>query len=192
MLIPQKPLGLDTTYKAWVSLKATMKDGTIKPITKEWTFRTEPKDGLGLLTLHSDSAAYAAQMTRLGLNRTHTVTFGLNADKYYLDQMPFSMKKKPYISDGTSYLYIRDLAAAIGATVEWDDSNKAAIYKKKDITVIFYTKRDAYSINGKEYTTEAAAKLIDETTMIPVRLLSETLGAKVDYVETSRTVVIHF
>ncbi|WNR45463.1 stalk domain-containing protein [Paenibacillus roseipurpureus] len=192
MLIPQKPLQLDTTYKAWVSLKATMKDGKTKPFTKEWSFRTEPKEGLGLLTLHSDSTAYSAEMSIRGLNRTHTVSFGLNADRYYLDSFPFSMKKKPYITDGTSYLYIRDLAAAIGATVEWDDSNKAAIYKKKDMTVIFYTNRNAYAINGKEYPSDAAAKLIDETTMIPVRLLSETLGAKVDYVEISRTVLIHF
>lgn len=192
IIIPEKPLQLDTTYKAKVSLTATMENGSSKPFTKEWTFRTEPKEGLGVLKLHSDSAAYSSPMSILGMNRKHTVTFGLNADSYYLDLMPFTMKKKPYISDGTSYLYIRDLAAAIGASVEWDDASKAAIYKKKDKTIIFYTNRNAFAINGKEYPTDSAAKLIDETTMIPVRLLSETLGAKVDYVESSRTVVINF
>ncbi|WP_090821707.1 stalk domain-containing protein [Paenibacillus sp. yr247] len=47
----------------------------------------------------------------------------------------------------------RDLAAALGATVEWDDKQKAAVYKKKDKTIIFYTNRNAYSWNRVEHST---------------------------------------
>jgi uncharacterized protein YkwD len=192
ILMPSKPLQLDTTYKAKVKLTATMKDGSTRPFDKEWTFRTEPKVGLGVLKLHSDAVAYTSQMANFGLNRTHTVSFGLNDVAYKLDQISYNMNQKPYILDGTSYLYIRDLATALGATVEWDDSQKAAIYKKKDKTVLFYTNRNAYAINGVEHETVSAAKLINETTMIPVRLLSETLGAKVSYLESTRTVIINY
>ncbi|MEW9699026.1 stalk domain-containing protein [Paenibacillus sp. SI8] len=192
ILIPAKPLRLDTTYKAKIKLTAAMKDGSTRPFDKEWSFRTEPKSGLGVLKLHKDAVAYTMQMGNFGLNRTHTVTFGLNDDAYKLDMISYPMNKKPYILDGTSYLYIRDLAAALGATVEWDDKQKAAIYKKKDKTIIFYTQRNAYSINGEEHETNSGAKLVNETTMIPVRLLSETLGAKVSYVESTRTVIINY
>ncbi|MBD0380626.1 stalk domain-containing protein [Paenibacillus sedimenti] len=191
-MMPKQPLLLDTTYKASVKLTATMEDGSTRAFNKDWTFRTEPKVGLGVQKLHSDAVAYTIQMANFGLNRTHTVTFGLNDDKYKLDLISYNMQQKPYIEDGTSYLYIRDLAAALGASVEWDDQKKAAIYKKKEKTIIFYTNRNAYSINGVERETDSAAKLINETTMIPVRLLSETLGAKVDYVESTRTVLINY
>lgn len=192
IVMPSKPLELDTTYKAKIKLTATMEDGSTKPYVKEWTFRTEPLIGLGVLKLHNDAVSYTLQMANFGLNRNHLVSFGLNEDKYVVDLIPYPMKQKPYIQDGTSYLYIRDLAAALGATVEWDDSQKAAVYKKKDKTIIFYTNRDAYSLNGIEYKTESAAKLIRETTMIPVRLLAETLGAKVTYEETTKTVSISY
>ncbi|NOU99243.1 stalk domain-containing protein [Paenibacillus planticolens] len=192
IIMPAKPLELDTTYKAKIKLTATMEDGTKRPYTKEWSFRTEPRAGLGVLKLHQDAATYTLQMSNFGLNRNHLVSFGLDGDKYVLDLLPYPMKQKPYIQEGTSYLYIRDLAAALGATVEWDDKQKAAVYKKKDATVMFYTNRNAYSLNGVEYQTDAAAKLINETTMIPVRLLSETLGAKVSYVESTRTVNISY
>jgi hypothetical protein len=192
IVMPSKPLALDTTYKAKIKLTATMKDGSTKPYVKEWTFRTEPLVGIGVLKLHRDAVAYTLQMANFGLQRNHMVSFGLNEDKYLLDLIPYPMKQKPYIQDGTSYLYIRDLAAALGATVEWDDKQKAAVYKKKDKTIVFYTNRNAYSLNGAENSTESAAKLINQTTMIPVRLLSETLGAKVTYEESTRTVIISY
>ncbi|MFC5448050.1 stalk domain-containing protein [Paenibacillus aestuarii] len=192
ILMPAKPLQLDTSYTASVKLTAVMKDGSTMPFEKEWTFRTEPKDGLGVLKLHQDAVAYTSQMKNFGLNRSHTVSFGLDDTKYLLDMIPFPMQQTPYIEDGTSYLYIRDLASALGATVEWDDANKAAIYKKKDKTIVFYTNRNAYAVNGVEHTTDSAAKLVHETTMIPVRLLSETLGAKVGYVDSTRTVNISY
>lgn len=192
ILLPSKPLALDTTYKAKIKLTATMEDGTTRPYSKEWSFRTEPLVGLGVQLLHKDAAAYTLQMGNFGLNRNHLVSFGLDADKYVLDHIPYPMKQKPYIQSGTSYLYIRDLAAGLGATVEWDDAKKAAVYKKKDKTIIIYTNRNAYSLNGVEYATDSSAKLVNETTMIPVRLLAETLGAKVSYVESSRTVNISY
>lgn len=192
IIMPSKPLELDMTYKARIKLTATMDDGSTKPYVKEWTFRTEPLVGIGVLKLHKDAVSYTLQMANFGLNRNHLVTFGLNDDKYVLDFISYPMKQKPYIQDGTSYLYIRDLAAALGATVEWDDDQKAAVYKKKDNAIIFYTNRDAYRINGVEYKTDSAARLIQETTMIPVRLLAETLGAKVTYVDATKTVSISY
>lgn len=192
IIMPSKPLDWDTTYKAKVKLTATMEDGTTKSYSKEWMFRTEPREGLGVLKLHNDAVSYTLQMGNFGLNRNHLVSFALAGDKYVLDLIPFPMKQKPYIQEGTSFLYIRDLAAALGATVEWDDKQKAAVYKKKDKTIIFYTNRSAYSLNGVEHQTESAAQLVNETTMIPVRLLSEALGAKVTYVESTKTVNISY
>ncbi|UJF31169.1 stalk domain-containing protein [Paenibacillus hexagrammi] len=192
MLLPAKPLALDSTYIAQIKLEVTMVDGSTKQLEKEWSFRTEPVSGIGVKKLHQDAKAYTLQMANYGLNRNHTVTFGLDDDSYRLDLVSYPMMQKPLILDGTSYLYIRDLAAALGAEVEWDDSNKAAIYRKKDKTIIFYTNRNAYSINGQEFETSSPAQLYHETTMIPVRLLSETLGAKVSYYEPTRTVSITY
>jgi uncharacterized protein YkwD len=192
MLIPVKPLLADTIYQATVQVNATLDDGTKKTFDRTWKFRTEPTAGIGVLKLHQDVKSYLLQLNTLGLNRDHVVSFGLDNNYYQVDQMNYPMKVAPYIVDGSSFLYIRDLAASLGATVTWDDSRKAAIYTKKDQTVTFFTNRNIYAINGVEMTTSTPAQLINETTMIPVRLLSETLGAKVGYDEPTRTVTLTY
>ncbi|NEW06115.1 hypothetical protein GK047_08845 [Paenibacillus sp. SYP-B3998] len=95
ILMPTKPLQLDMTYQARVKLTATMKDGTIRQFDKNWSFRTEPKVGLGVLKLHKDAVSYAIQQANFGLNHSHTVTFGLSDDNYKLDMISFPMKQNP-------------------------------------------------------------------------------------------------
>ncbi|UKS30633.1 stalk domain-containing protein [Paenibacillus sp. HWE-109] len=192
ILMPSKPLEFDKTYKASIKLTAAMEDGTSKSYSKEWTFHTEPSKGYGVTKLHEDAAAYINQMVEPAAKGSHLVTIGLTGDTYTLDQVPYPMKQKPYLRDGTTYLYIRDLAAALGATVEWDDKQKAAVYKKGDKNILFFTNRSAYSLNGVETSTDTAALLINETTMIPVRLLSEALGANVAYEASTKTVKISY
>lgn len=191
IFMPEKPLAYDATYTASVKVTAQLADGTNKPFEKTWSFHTEPSDGFGKKKLHAYAADYKRNMTaETGVK--HMVAFGLDGSSYVLDNVTFPMRVKPYIENGSSYLWIRDLAAALGAKVEWDDANKAAIYTKGDRTIKFYTTKSLYAVNGVEHPTDVPAKLINNNTMVPVRLLSETLGAKVDYIESSRTVLLTY
>jgi hypothetical protein len=192
ILIPIKPLSANTIYHVTVQMTGVYKDGKTQSFDKSWKFRTESSPGMGSDKLHTDTTDYMLQIGKLASNLPNTVSFGLDNNYYQLNQQRFPMMVKPLIVDGTSYLYIRDLAAALGATVSWDDSRKAAIYTKTDKTITFFTKRNVYAINGLEYSTGSPAQLVNETTMIPVRLLSSTLGAKVDYVDSTRTVIITY
>jgi uncharacterized protein YkwD len=191
ILMPEKPLAYDATYNASVTVTAQMTDGSSRQFEKTWSFHTEPSDGFGKKKLHAYAADYKRAMTA-GTSVRHTVSFGLDSGSYVLDNVTFPLQMKPYIENGSSYLWIRDLAAALGAKVEWDDANKAAIYTKGDRTVKFYTMKPVYSVNGVEHTTDVPAKLRNNLTIIPVRLLSETLGAQVGYVDSSRTVNITY
>jgi hypothetical protein len=190
MLIPVKPLAPDTVYTAYVKL-SVIEDNKPKIYEKKWNFRTEPLDVMGKTKLHKDSAAYLKKMNPTG-ELKHVVSFGLTGDSFILDDIRVPMKQEPIIKDGSSYLWIRDLAKALGASVAWDDEQKAAIYTKQDRIVTLYTTKNAYALNGVEIATDSPAVLDNDTTIIPVRLLSEVLGAKVDYVDTARMVIISY
>lgn len=191
ILIPEKPLAYDASYKVSVTLTASLRGEGTKSFDQTWTFHTEPSNGLGKRKLHAYAADYKAAMTA-GSGVKHLAAFGLDGSSYTLDNVPFPMKVKPFIENGTSYLWVRDLAAALGASVRWDDANKAAVYTKNGRTVTFYTMTPQYAVNGADQATDAPAKLINNNTMIPVRLLSEVLGAKVDYDNATRTVYINY
>jgi hypothetical protein len=45
-------------------------------------------------------------------------------------------------------------------------------------------------INGKEVSTDVSPQIIDGRTMVPNRVISESLGAKVQYDETTKTVTV--
>lgn len=191
IILPSKPLKPNTTYHAKLSFQVTHANGTTSSETKEWNFTTEPTPGLGRMKLHDNAAAYkSSALTPVPFQ--HTATFGLDDSIYRVDGASFPMKRKPAIDEGFSYLYIRDLAAALGAEVDWDKSKRAAIYTKDNLTVTLYTDKSEYEINGQPKQTETPARLIGENTMVPVRLLAEVLGAKVDYIDATRTVKITY
>lgn len=190
MLIPTKPLSPDTVYTAYVKL-SVIEDNQPKVYEKKWNFRTEPIEYLGKTKLHIDSTAYLKLMNQPD-KLTHVVSFGLADNKFILDNIMVPMKQEPILKKGSSYLWIRDLAGALGASVEWDDKQKAAIYTKQGRTVTLFTTKNAYALNGVEVATGSPAILDKGSTFIPVRLLSEVLGAQVEFEDKTRTVIISY
>lgn len=190
MLIPAKPLSPDTVYTAYVKL-SVIEDNQPKIYEKKWDFRTEPLDYIGKTKLHRDSAAYLKKMNQVN-ELQHVVSFGLTDNTFILDDIRVPMKQKPILKEGSSYLWIRDLAKALGASVTWDDEQKAAIYTKPGRTITLFTTKSAYALNGVEVATDSPAILDNDSTIIPVRLLSEVLGAKVDYEDKTQTVIIRY
>ncbi|GAA4865673.1 hypothetical protein GCM10023310_51490 [Paenibacillus vulneris] len=191
ILLPSKPLQANQTYRVKLSVQVTKSDGSTVNDSKEWDFTTEPVAGIGKTKLHQDSGKYkTAAVTVAPFLRT--ASFGLDDSSYSVDGISFPMKRQPAIVDGFSYLYIRDLAAALGADVDWDNSKRAAVYTKGNMKVTLYTTQNAYEVNGQLKQTDTPARLIGENTMVPVRLLAEVLGAKVDYIDATRTVKMSY
>ncbi|WP_051620498.1 stalk domain-containing protein [Paenibacillus sp. UNC451MF] len=191
ILLPSKPLQANETYRVKLSVQVTKSDGSTVNDSKEWDFTTEPTPGIGKTKLHQDSTKYKnASVTVAPFQRT--ASFGLDDSSYFVDGISFPMKRQPAILEGFSYLYIRDLASALGADVEWDNAKRAAIYTKGSLKVTLFTTENAYEVNGQLKQTDTPAQLIGENTMVPVRLLAEVLGAKVDYIDATRTVKLTY
>lgn len=191
ILLPRKPLKPDTSYHVKLKLQAVKEDGSATTDVKEWDFTTEPISGIGKKKLHQNANDYRKFYVNVApLQRV--ASFGLDDTSYSVDGISFPMKRPPVIVDGFSYLYIRDLAAALGANVDWDEQKRAAVYTKGNLKVTLYTTKNEYEVNGKPQQTDTPARLIGENTMVPVRLLAEVLGAKVDYIDASRTVKIAY
>lgn len=191
ILMTSEPLRADASYHVMLTMQVTKTDGSRSTEVKEWDFTTEPIPTLGKTKLHQNAADYKKRFVSPN-PVTRTASFGLDDSRYRIDGVSFPMQLKPVIVDGSSYLYIRDLAAALGASVEWDADLRAAIYRKGGQTVTLYTAKKEIAVNGEVRPTDSPARLIGDNTMVPVRLLAEVLGAKVSYVEATRTVNITY
>jgi uncharacterized protein YkwD len=195
ILIPQKALKPGEKYNLKLNLRVFYDYGGEETVSEELAFTTERVPGSGKKTLHESSIDLTNTVPELadtGMNSSVVVTFGLNDKYYYVNGIGYEMRVRPTVLNGTSYLYIRDLARALDASVTWDNVRKAAIYAKDGRTVILFTGTNSYTVNGLVYTSSAQAKLIGGNTMVPVRMLAEVLGSKVGYDAVSRTVIIRY
>ncbi len=85
---------------------------------------------------------------------------------------------------------MRTIFEALGAEVEWDAATATAIGKKDGKEVRVSIDNTTAYINGEQVTLDVPARLINSKTLVPVRFVSEGLGAVVDWDEASKTVLI--
>ena len=82
------------------------------------------------------------------------------------------------------------MAESLGAKVGWDgNENKVTITDGDKKIELIIGKREI-TVNGKTEKLDAAPFIEDSRTLVPVRFISEALGAKVTYDEKTKTVTI--
>lgn len=103
---------------------------------------------------------------------------------------PAAMDQAAYTKNGRTLVPFRFLAEAIGAQVGWDaKANTASLTLKGSEVKVTLGSKVAY-INGKKSVLEVPAESRGGRTFIPLRFVSEALGASVDYDAETRTVSV--
>ncbi len=101
-----------------------------------------------------------------------------------------SFTSDPVIKNGTTLVGFRAILEALGASVTWDGENRCAIAEKDGTKIELYIDSVKAYVNGEEKILLTAPEIINSTTMIPVRFVSENLGMKVTWDEAERKVII--
>lgn len=101
----------------------------------------------------------------------------------------------PTIIDGKTLVPFRTIFEALGAEVGWDNDEKIATGLKGDIGIALQIgNKTAYILtaDGEAYelALDVAPANIKNTTMVPARVVAETLGGYVEWNNETRTVEI--
>jgi len=96
----------------------------------------------------------------------------------------------PQIVNGRTLVPMRAIFEAFGATVDWDADTRTAIATSHDTTIVLTLGSQIALVNGAEVELDVPAQAIEGRTMVPVRFVSETLDADVDWIPETQTVVI--
>lgn len=99
---------------------------------------------------------------------------------------------KPFIENDLTFVPLRAVFEALGAVVEWLPNEQTVLsydpISKKSITM--QIGRDYLFLNDNRIEMEAASKIIDDSTVIPVRAIAESLECDVEWSEETKTVMI--
>lgn len=136
---------------------------------------------LSCFTLCSPSA-YAA-----------TAEFTIDSDKFYVSDSGITkhdLEAAPYIENSRTMVPVRAVSESFGAEVSWDEASQKVIIKDKDITVELLIDSDIAYVNGEAVMLDSPAVINNNRTMIPLRFVSEALGKNVEYVATTKQILI--
>ncbi len=88
----------------------------------------------------------------------------------------------PYIvGDGTTLVPLRVITEAFGAEVSWDGETKSIDLKYPEVNITLQIGSKSALVNTHAEELLAEPELYNDTTMVPLRFISETFGAKVSY-----------
>ncbi|TYQ17775.1 UNVERIFIED_CONTAM: copper amine oxidase-like protein [Acetivibrio alkalicellulosi] len=98
----------------------------------------------------------------------------------------------PTIISSRSMVPIRAIVEAMGGVVGWDPDERKITLETKDNNVEMWLGKSNILVNGVESQMDVAPVVVNGRTLVPIRFASENLGAKVDWINSTREVVIAY
>lgn len=98
---------------------------------------------------------------------------------------------EPFIKNGTTYVPIRFIADALNVeSVSWDKDSKSVTIINSGSTIVLFANQNYVYVNNIYRSLANNALLVDGRTFVPIRFVSEILGANVNWDDENYTVSI--
>ncbi|NOU99422.1 copper amine oxidase N-terminal domain-containing protein [Paenibacillus sp. LMG 31457] len=99
---------------------------------------------------------------------------------------------QPYIDEqtGSAMVPAREIAEKLGAEVQWDRLLEQVTLRNQYKSAVLTIGRNDASVNGQMVDLDAPAVIKNDRTMVPLRAVSESLGADVDWMRERNLVLV--
>lgn len=98
-----------------------------------------------------------------------------------LDEEPLKLSVDPIITEGTTLVQFRPLFEAMGLELKWDNNTKTITGMKDGFTLIMTIDKREALINDQTIEIQQPPRIIEGSTMVPIRFISEATGALVSW-----------
>lgn len=105
---------------------------------------------------------------------------------------PITMDQPAYVNGGRTLVPFRFLGESLGAQISWDNKKNQATLKLGTTEVKVTIGSKAAYVNGRLQSLDVAAELKGGRTFIPLRFVSESLGAYVTYFDAEKKVSVTY
>jgi hypothetical protein len=122
------------------------------------------------------------------------ISMPIGSTTYQKNGAAMTLDVPPYIDSGRTLVPVRAISEGLGADVQWDAATHVVTVNFQGLDgahVVSMTIGEmAYSIDGKSAWMEVAPVIVGGRTFVPLRAVSEALGAQVDWNADTRTVLV--
>lgn len=129
-------------------------------------------------------------ITVILLSALTVVTCANSGITIYVNENVLQCDTAPFIHNGRTMVPMRKIFEAYGASVLWDGDTRTvtANIEAAEIKLTI----DDYTLynNGTPETMDVATMIVNDTTFVPVRAISQSLGLDVKWLDTTKSVYI--
>jgi len=110
--------------------------------------------------------------------------------RVFVDGSPVYFDQAPVMANGRVLVPLRGVFERLGATVAWDPTSQTVLAERGATSVSLRIGSPQAFVNGQAQFLDVPAMLIGGRTVVPLRFVSQALGADVNWDATTSTVQI--
>lgn len=114
----------------------------------------------------------------------------IGSKEAYVDSKKVILDSPPIIENGRTLVPFRFIGESIGAKITWDATKKEVGYIFGDIDLKLTIGLNKAIVNNVINMLDVPPKIVSGRTLVPVRFVTETLGAKVDWDANTKSVIV--
>lgn len=109
----------------------------------------------------------------------------------YIDGSLLTMDTNPLLIQGRTLVPLRAIFEALGAKVEWNQTEESITAVKDNISIYLHSDSTIAMKNNTQLILDVPAQVVKDRTLVPLRFVSEALGASVSWDGANRRVSIY-
>ena len=110
--------------------------------------------------------------------------------KIYVDGTELECDSPAFIENGNTMVPIRNIFEHLNAKVDWDNDTKTITAKKEDTEITLQIGSQTLKKNEKTEQLDVMPVIVNDTTFVPVRAVSQALDANVAWDDKTSTIKI--
>lgn len=129
-------------------------------------------------------------MLATGVLGASITSFAADDIKIFVDDKMLECPVSPIIENERTLVPMRAIFEALGAKVDWDGEKRTVTATRgEDVMKITIDSNELFK-NDEAIALDVPAKIVDDSTLVPVRAVSESFDAKVSWDEGTQSVII--
>ncbi|MCZ8521005.1 stalk domain-containing protein [Paenibacillus caseinilyticus] len=110
--------------------------------------------------------------------------------KVFVDTTRISFEIEPLLIDGTTLVQFRPLFEGMGMKVKWDEAQRLVTGSQDGLTIELRIDEPYAAVNGRKVELSQGARIVDGSTMVPLRFIGEATGAIVHWDPVNREISV--
>lgn len=118
-------------------------------------------------------------------------SIGKKGIKLYVNGEEPSFEVAPFIKNGGTLVPFRAITEALNADVKWDSKKRSVTVIRNEITLVLIINSNIAYVNGEQVKLDVPATIVEGSTVVPIRFVSERLNATVKWDAETQSIVIY-